>query len=48
MNETALLEFQIAETLDAVRIGLSSVGLVVGVVGWTWLTYFVKDEHENR
>ena len=48
MNETALLEFQIAETLDTVRIGLSSVALVVGVLGWTWVTYFTKDENESR
>ena len=42
MYEAALLDFQMAEILDAIRMTLSAVAFVVGASIWTWATYFMK------
>ena len=43
MNEAALLEFQLGEVLDAIRITFSAIAFVVGVSVWTWAIYFMKE-----
>ena len=41
MNEAALLEFQLAEILDAIRIIFSTLAFIAGASLWTWATYFM-------
>lgn len=44
MNEAALLEFQLAEIGDAIRLTLSGVAFLLGVGMWIRATYFMKGD----
>ena len=43
MNEAALLEFQLAEIGDAIRLILSGVAFLIGAGMWIRATYFMKE-----
>jgi len=44
MNETTLLEFQLAEMLDAAKYVLCGLTLAVGLGLWVHATYFRADD----
>ena len=47
MAELGLLDVQMAEILDAIRITLSAIAFMVGATAWTWATYFMKEEGDK-
>ena len=43
MNDAFLLEFQMGEILDAIRLSLAAAALVLGIGLWCHATYIRKD-----
>ena len=43
MNDAFLLEFQMGEILDAIKLSLATAALIFGLALWCHATYIRKD-----